>query len=155
MAAAKMTAKKRRSLKASEFGLPKLGKYPIDTPARARNAKARAAQEFEKGNLSKKQLDKIVRRADAKLGGTKAEKKARAKVADIVEGAKARRGGKPPVLKPAKAREVAPAIKAKKKAAKKKAAKKKPAAARGRAKMKTRGAPKKSSRRSPARAKKR
>lgn len=48
-----VTAKKRESLKPSEFGVPskakgeakkQSGNYPIDTPARARNALARVSQ---------------------------------------------------------------------------------------------------------------
>lgn len=41
---AKITAKKRRSLPKSSFAVPGKRKYPIDTPARARNALARVSQ---------------------------------------------------------------------------------------------------------------
>lgn len=40
----KMTAKKRRSLPKSSFGVPSRRAYPLDTPARARNALARVSQ---------------------------------------------------------------------------------------------------------------
>jgi hypothetical protein len=40
----KMTAKKRRSLPKSSFGVPSKRKYPLDTKGRARNALARVAQ---------------------------------------------------------------------------------------------------------------
>lgn len=39
-----MTAKRRRSLPKSSFGLPGKRKYPLDTPGRARNALARVSQ---------------------------------------------------------------------------------------------------------------
>jgi hypothetical protein len=41
---AKLTAKKRKNLKASTFALPAQRKYPLDTAARARNALSRVAQ---------------------------------------------------------------------------------------------------------------
>jgi hypothetical protein len=66
--------KKRSSIPKSKFALPKgsgpdTGKnqYPVDTTARAQNAKARAAQQYKKGNLTKSQKDKVVRKANAKL----------------------------------------------------------------------------------------
>lgn len=40
----KMTAKRRRGLARSSFGLPSKRKYPLDTSGRARNALARVAQ---------------------------------------------------------------------------------------------------------------
>ena len=39
-----ISAKKRRSLPRSAFGVPSKRKYPLDTKARARNALARVAQ---------------------------------------------------------------------------------------------------------------
>lgn len=44
MASSKMTARRRRSLPKSKFGLPSKRKYPIDTKGRARNALARVSQ---------------------------------------------------------------------------------------------------------------
>lgn len=41
---AKLSSKQRRRLPASSFAYPAQRKYPIDTPARARNALSRAAQ---------------------------------------------------------------------------------------------------------------
>ncbi len=61
---AKMTEKKRDSLKSSQFGLPDERKYPMPDESHARNAKARAAQQEKKGNLSKAQERKIDRKAD-------------------------------------------------------------------------------------------
>lgn len=62
---AKMSEKKRDSLKGSQFGLPDERKYPMPDESHARNAKARAAQQVKKGNLSKANERKIDRKADA------------------------------------------------------------------------------------------
>ncbi len=61
---AKMSEKKRDSLKSSQFGLPDERKYPMPDESHARNAKARAAQQEKKGNLTKAQERKIDRKAD-------------------------------------------------------------------------------------------
>ena len=82
----KISTTRRKALPKSEFGLPKekgkggenkagRGAYPIDTKNRARNAKARASQQYNKGNLTKAEKDQIDRRADRKLGKGKAEEK--------------------------------------------------------------------------------
>jgi hypothetical protein len=65
---ASITAKQRDKLPASKFGLPNTRQYPIDTPGRAADAKARAAQQLKAGNLSKAQYDQIVERANKVLG---------------------------------------------------------------------------------------
>jgi hypothetical protein len=55
-----MTAKKRKSLPKSSFGVPSKRKYPLDTKGRARNALARVSQ-F--GSSSEKaQVRKAVKR---------------------------------------------------------------------------------------------
>lgn len=64
---AKLTTKKRKAIPASEFGLPKERKYPMQDKEHAQNAKARAQEEYEKGNLSKSQLLQIERKANAKI----------------------------------------------------------------------------------------
>jgi len=64
---AKLTSLKRHSLPNDEFALPTVRKYPIDTRARAANAKARASQQHARGNLSAAQEQQIDRRADRKL----------------------------------------------------------------------------------------
>ena len=74
---ADMTAKKRASTKTKDFGLPEKarttdqkkesGNYPMPDKAHARNAKARAQQQYDKGNLSKDELERIDRKADRKL----------------------------------------------------------------------------------------
>lgn len=47
---AKLTAARRKALPRSAFALPSQRKYPIDTPARARNALARSAQRGTAGS---------------------------------------------------------------------------------------------------------
>lgn len=49
---AQLKAKARGKLPASAFAYPKSRRYPIDTPARARNALARAAQSKTRGSYS-------------------------------------------------------------------------------------------------------
>ena len=64
---AKRTESKRDSLKDSQFGLPDERKYPMPDKAHARNAKARASQQENKGNLSAADEKKIDRKADKVL----------------------------------------------------------------------------------------
>jgi hypothetical protein len=76
---ADLTAKKREKLPAKEFGLPEKartkdakkesGNYPMPDKAHARNAKSRAAQQQEAGNLTKKERERIDRKADKILDG--------------------------------------------------------------------------------------
>lgn len=71
---ADLTAKQREKLPAKEFGLPEKartkdakkesGNYPMPDKAHARNAKARAAQQQKAGNLSKKEKERVDRKAD-------------------------------------------------------------------------------------------
>ena len=61
---AKLSEKKRDSMKESTFGLPDERKYPMPDESHARNAKARASQQVKKGNLSKADEAKIDRKAD-------------------------------------------------------------------------------------------
>lgn len=60
----KMTAKRRKSLRKSQFGLPSQRKYPMDTKGRAANAKARATQMYRKGKLSKSAKERIHSKAN-------------------------------------------------------------------------------------------
>jgi hypothetical protein len=62
-----MDAKKRNNLPASKFGEPGKRKYPVDTRARAANAKARATQMVNKGKLSESAKDKIDAKANKVL----------------------------------------------------------------------------------------
>lgn len=64
---AKITAKKRRALPKSKFGLPGSKRYPVDTKARAANAKARATQMYRKGKLSASSRAKINAAANRTL----------------------------------------------------------------------------------------
>lgn len=74
MAAKKITASKRKSLKAGDFGLPgkdpdvpkAKGTYPIDTPGRARSALSRAA-----ANASPAEKATIKKRVAAKYPSIK------------------------------------------------------------------------------------
>jgi hypothetical protein len=61
---AKLSEKKRDSLKDSKFGLPEEHKYPMPDESHARNAKARASQQAKQGNLSASDKAKIDRKAD-------------------------------------------------------------------------------------------
>ena len=71
---ADLTAKKREKLPTKDFGLPekartkdakkKSGNYPMPDKAHARNAKARAAQQQQAGNLTKKDKERVDRKAD-------------------------------------------------------------------------------------------
>ncbi len=63
----KLTIKQRKSLSESEFALPEERKYPLDTKNRARNAKARASEEYHKKNLTKEQEEEVDRKADRVL----------------------------------------------------------------------------------------
>jgi hypothetical protein len=64
---AELTEKKRDSLKSSQYGLPEERKYPMPDKSHARNAKARASQQEEKGNLTPSEKSKIDRKADRVL----------------------------------------------------------------------------------------
>ena len=61
---AKLSEKKRDSMKESTFGLPDQRKDPMPDESHARNAKARASQQVKNGNLSKADEAKIDRKAD-------------------------------------------------------------------------------------------
>lgn len=65
---AKLNAAKRKKLKSSTFGLPGERKYPMPDKSHAGNAKARARQMLNKGKISKSQYDRIVAKANRKLG---------------------------------------------------------------------------------------
>jgi len=65
---AKLTSKARKGLPKSDFGLPGSKKYPMPDKSHAANAKARATQQFDKGNLSASSKAKIFAKANRKLG---------------------------------------------------------------------------------------
>ncbi len=61
---ATLTEKQRDKLPDSKFGLPEEHKYPMPDKSHARNAKARASQQEEKGSITAKEKAKIDRKAD-------------------------------------------------------------------------------------------
>ncbi len=63
-----LTTKQRKHIPANEFGLPGQRAYPMPDKAHAANAKARATQQYNKGNLSAGQRAKINSKANRKLG---------------------------------------------------------------------------------------
>jgi hypothetical protein len=75
--------RKRASMPSKDFGLPEKartteqkkesGNYPMPDKAHARNAKARAEQQYERGNLTKDELERINRKADRKLDTPKSK----------------------------------------------------------------------------------
>jgi hypothetical protein len=54
-----LTSKERKHLESGVFGEPSKRAYPMPDRAHAANAKARASQEYNKGDLSKSVKDKI------------------------------------------------------------------------------------------------
>lgn len=65
---AKLTTKQRNRLPDSAFAGPDRS-YPVHDKSHAANAKARATQQYEEGNLSKSARDKIRARANKVLYG--------------------------------------------------------------------------------------
>lgn len=73
---AKLTTSVRKKIPTGKFALPAERKYPVQDRAHAGNAKARAQQQYNKGNLSKAELDKIDAAANKVLNkGKKGETK--------------------------------------------------------------------------------
>lgn len=64
---AKLSTKSRNKLPKSEFALPESRKYPVDTKARAANAKARASEMESKGRISPSTKSKIDAKANRVL----------------------------------------------------------------------------------------
>ena len=72
---ARLTTASRKKLKSSQFGLPSKrsksggkGGYPVEDKAHARNAKARASQQYNRGNLTASQKARIDSKANKVLG---------------------------------------------------------------------------------------
>lgn len=61
---AKLTSKQRNAIPSREFGLPSERKYPMPDKSHARDAKARASAQVNKGKLSKSSEKKIDTKAD-------------------------------------------------------------------------------------------
>lgn len=65
---AKLSSKQRNNLKSNQFGLPGQRKYPMPDKSHAANAKARAAQQYKAGRLTKTQKQQIDAKANRILG---------------------------------------------------------------------------------------
>jgi len=63
---ARLTTQERKKLPSDKFALSGR-RYPIEDKAHARDAKARASQQYDKGRLSADQKAKVDRKADAVL----------------------------------------------------------------------------------------
>lgn len=72
---AKLTAKQRKALPKSAFGLPGKRAYPMPDKSHARNAKARASQAVNAGRMSPSTEAKIDAMANKKLGKSKSAPK--------------------------------------------------------------------------------
>lgn len=70
----KLKASTRNKLPAKEFGLPAKRAYPVNDASHAANAKARATQQVNAGNLSPSQKAQIDAKAYKVLQPTKASK---------------------------------------------------------------------------------
>lgn len=68
---ATLTAKARKSLSSAVFGIPSKRAYPMPDEAHAANAKARATQQENEGNLTSSQKRKIDAKANKILGKKK------------------------------------------------------------------------------------
>jgi hypothetical protein len=70
---AELSDKGRKQIKDKNFGLPGKGdepnRYPVHDKAHAANAKARAAQQVKKGNITPAEKKRIDSKANKKLGG--------------------------------------------------------------------------------------
>lgn len=64
---AKLTTQTRKKLPKDDFALSG-GRFPVEDKAHARDAKARASQQYNAGNLSASDKAKVDRKADAVLG---------------------------------------------------------------------------------------
>lgn len=74
---AALTAKRRNALPKAKFALPGSRRFPIDTKARAANAKARATQMAKRGKISASTKARIHAAANKKLYGKAGGKKAK------------------------------------------------------------------------------
>jgi len=64
----KLSTSERNALPGNAFGLPHERTYPMPDSSHARNAKTRAAEEFNLGNLTFAEKAQIDRKADEILG---------------------------------------------------------------------------------------
>lgn len=66
---AKLTAQARKAIPTGKFALPASRKFPIEDASHAGNAKARAAQQANAGNISESTKKKIDAAANRVLKG--------------------------------------------------------------------------------------
>lgn len=66
----KLPTKERKALPKTDFGLPAQRKYPMPDASHAANAKARATQQVNAGNLAPSQKSAIDTKANKILGET-------------------------------------------------------------------------------------
>lgn len=71
---ARLTAKKRRSLKRKQFAGPGRS-YPVDTRGRAIAAKGRARQAVKAGRMSRGEESRIDAKANRKLGKSRSSRR--------------------------------------------------------------------------------
>jgi hypothetical protein len=64
-----LSAGERNDLESTQFGLPEQRKYPMPDKAHAKDALARASEEFNKGNLTQDEKARIDAKARKILGG--------------------------------------------------------------------------------------
>lgn len=64
---AELTTKQRKALPKAEFALRGKRAYPINDKAHAANSKARATQQYEKGNLSASEKETVDEKANKVL----------------------------------------------------------------------------------------
>lgn len=62
-----LTESRRKLIPKGEFGLPGQRAYPVENKAHASNAKARATQQYKRGNLSANQRAQINAKANKVL----------------------------------------------------------------------------------------
>jgi hypothetical protein len=72
---AKLSTRRRKKLKKSQFALPGSRKYPVHDKAHAANAKARATQQYKKGRISRSTKNKIHAKANRVLRRKKRRKR--------------------------------------------------------------------------------
>ena len=65
---AKLTARARKAIPSSEFGIPSKRKYPMENRKHAANAKSRASEAVSSGRMSRSTEAKIDRKANRILG---------------------------------------------------------------------------------------
>lgn len=64
----KLNAAARSALPSAEFGMPKQRKFPMPDKPHAANAKARATEQVNRGNLSEAAAARIRAKANKMLG---------------------------------------------------------------------------------------